>query len=138
MKKLSGILLCSILQLSVFAQDDKTDSLTCKDAHQGMFDVFYQNMKIVVKREGNFQYEYAGANYIKYNITWLSDCEYKLVVIETDIEQAKEYIGETCTTTITGIEDDKFKYTCVYEKANKTLRGYMKKQKVDADYLRKK
>lgn len=92
-----------------------------------MFEVFYQNMKISVKREGNFQYEYTGGNFIKYNITWVSDCEYKLVVLDTDIEEAKAYIGEASVTEITGIDDDKFNYTCVYEKEQKTMRGYMKK-----------
>lgn len=129
MKKYFGIFLMSLLQFSAFAQENKANVLSCKDAHEGNFDIFYNNMKISVKRDADFQYEYVGANYIKYKITWLSDCQYRLVVVETDIEQAKEYMGESCTTTITGLEDDKFKYTCVYEKEHKTLNGYMKKVK---------
>ncbi|MES2836615.1 MAG: hypothetical protein V4667_03750 [Bacteroidota bacterium] len=73
------------------AQSVKNKKLNCKDFRTGKFEINIDTIKVEIERSKKFQYEKVSSiGSAKYKITWPSNCEYVLELVETNISIFKD------------------------------------------------
>lgn len=96
------------------AQKVKNTKLKCKDFKVGKFEGFAGAIKVLIERDKNFQYEILPEGQSKYKVTWSSECEYVLELMETTVSSIKEAIpiGEKYFITIIETTEHSYVYEC--------------------------
>lgn len=104
-------------------------NLRCKDFRDGTFEMYVDTVKFVIEREGGFQYENSSLGEAKYQVTWLSDCEYKLKLIESDSWFNEGKIGREYFISITATEKKMYHFESRIEGVNFVDKGTLKQIK---------
>lgn len=112
----------------------------CKNFMYGEFVYFNReeksyNNEIVAIREKDLQIyiNKEKGDTLKYSISWISNCEYELELLETnvDIKPGMVQVGEKMVVKIEPIDESSFNYTSILEKEglSREFQGLMKKIK---------
>lgn len=99
----------------------------CENFKTGEFVTYADTLKIVVKRDENFQYEKTSLGESKYKVIWTSGCAYDLTLIETTIEMSKKNIGKSYHIIITKTEDNEYSFSCRMDKVDFVYKGVIQK-----------
>ncbi len=85
---------------------------SCQEFKNGIFESFSDTLRIISQRKGKVQVERTALGNSKYEVTWKSDCEYELKLLQTEMEIAKNNIGRIYKVKITGTSKNQYSYEC--------------------------
>lgn len=108
-------LLLGLVAFSCSERSAKIDSFACKDFKHGKFEMIADNKKITVERTDSVQWERTSLGISKYKVTWKSECEYILELVETDIDNFKKIIGRKYEVKIVNTKANEYQYECSVE-----------------------
>ena len=130
-KNLNHFLASLLFALILAACADGSDKLSCEDFKTGTFEYYEDSIRIEVERFENMQIEKTPFGDSKYDIEWLSDCEYTATLAETDFQALEQKIGTVYELEITSTTEDTYAYRIKVRGTEFMYFGEMKKV---ADY----
>ncbi|MEO1516628.1 MAG: hypothetical protein AAFV95_16495 [Bacteroidota bacterium] len=90
--------------------------MDCSKYRDGKFlDVLPDGEEVRIERKGTIQYSRFGNNYMKFELTYLNNCDYTMTLLETDFEPYKAEIGNVITIHPYFIDDKVIRYKCVVD-----------------------
>jgi hypothetical protein len=96
----------------------------CKKFFEGKWKYIVSTQNIYVERSFDKTTEYTGIYSTEYNNEWISDCEYDLTFIRSDIPgYTLQKKGDKMRINIMSIDDNVMKYKCFYK--NREIEGEM-------------
>jgi hypothetical protein len=82
----------------------------CQVFKEGIFEMYFDTVKIELERNKDYQIERSIDGSSKYKITWTSECNYELQLLETTISELKSLIGIKYYVTIYPVTDKEYRY----------------------------
>ena len=137
LKFANTLLLLIFISQFAFGQSSNTNKPLCAKFKTGTFELKDKttNVHTLIKRTKKHQIEYdqnkKGA-YIKFKLTWLSDCEYTLKVIKAKKadDVLKFFIDKTLHVVITETEGDEYTFQCRFKELPDFPMGTLKIKKL--------
>lgn len=74
--------------------------------------MFVDTLRIVTERKEGLQFERTAIGNSKNKVTWMSDCEYELELIETEVEFSRKNIGRKYQIRIIETQEKQYSYEC--------------------------
>lgn len=99
------------LILTFFSTKAQTPD-NCQVFKEGAFVMYFDTVKIELERSKDCQIERSIDGSSKYKITWTSDCNYELELMETELFDLKSLIGIRYYVSIFPVTDKEYKYEC--------------------------
>jgi hypothetical protein len=107
----------------------KNQSTACENFQTGTFEMYVDELRIMVERTEEFQFEKMENGNSKYSVTWSSHCEYELELLDTEIEFMKKNIGRKYQINIVDTQQDQYSYEVRVEGIDFVDKGTLKKIK---------
>ena len=105
------IVACGLLFIGSCTQSQPgEEKLNCSDFKNGTFEMFIDSIRIVTERNDNIQIERTSKGDSKYQVTWNSECEYILELLETNLVIMENKIWRKYKVNITSTEKDMYSY----------------------------
>jgi len=118
MKSIKKIVLLLLLIFSskTFSQvGEKTNCSILKDCKLQYFELDNTTTYIIIKGSKFIEYIDGGKNYIKSNLEWINECEYKATITEITVPNSPYNIGDYMTVKINRIRNKIVYYTAVFQ-----------------------
>ncbi len=101
----------------------------CQNFKEGVFVMYFDTVKIELERNKYFQIERTIEGSSKYKITWKSECNYELELLETELPELTSLIGIKYHVTIFPLTDKEYTYECYVQDIPFVDKGKVKKIK---------
>ena len=117
-----------ILTIAFFyACTGNNEQINCEDFKTGTFEYYEDSIRIEVERKENFQIEKTPFGDSRYDVEWLSDCEYTATLTETDFQALEPKVGTVYELEITSTTEDTYAYRIKVRGTEFMYFGEMKK-----------
>ena len=110
------ILLLVLTSLNTFSQTgEKINCTALKNCKLQYFELDDTATYIIIKGNKFIEFIDGGKNYIKSNLEWINECEYKATITEITVPNTPYKIGDFLTVKIDKISNKIVYYTATFE-----------------------
>ena len=114
--KILLLFLLVITSLNTFSQThEKTNCTVLKDCKLQYFEIDNTTTYIIIKGPKFVEYIDGGKNYIKSDLEWINECEYKATITEITVPNTPYKIGDFMTVKIDRISNKIVYYTATFQ-----------------------